>query len=268
MKNRPRLTRMLVCLLFAVILIMGEFSAQATSNISATALKESIENTYLEALEWAKKSSFNGLCGTCVSYQLYTLGITDTLGEADVSGKNSFDQFKNESTSSGGYSIKAYPASKYSLKAALNAIYNGSGTNEVYNILVGFEWYNSKSSGKYGHVLLIHGIINGKVYYVDSFGTKQGIAQVRTIDNFCATYGEAVFKKDENGNVVKDNDDFPIVTSGHYTFDGAIHFGGVRHKLDFTHLSWQGVCRGEQVQTPLFRHRLLHPRLRDCQLRP
>ena len=112
----------LICLLLVFSIAIGVAPAYATDNISATALRRSIEHTYFEALEWAKRTSFFHDCGTCVSYQLYTLGITTKMGEVNKSGKEVFDYFAGQTKSSGGYTIAAYPASEYTLENALNAI--------------------------------------------------------------------------------------------------------------------------------------------------
>ncbi len=206
-KPRKMLSRflcLLLCLVFAAGLL--PFSASA---MSESELKRSAVHTYMEALEWAKCDTFQYYCGKCVAYQLFALGITTSSSEGNVSGCNAFDYFKDKSKSSGGYKIAAYPSSKYTLKQALNAI-SSDGTKEVHNILVGFDWFRSEKNPDlqdYGHVLLIHGIKDGKVYYVESY-TQEGKCQVKTISDFCSYY-----------------------KSSNWTFDGVIHFGTTRDKL-------------------------------------
>ena len=116
-----------------------------------------------------------------------------------------FDVYKDKTETSGGYTITAYPAKQYTLTEALEAI--AKENPHARNILVGFEKGTSKAGKKYGHVMFIHGIENGMVYFSDSYaqtvdGTryKEGEPIVCSIKTFAEKY-----KK--------------------YKLDGVIHFG-------------------------------------------
>ena len=138
---------------------------------SASGIIQQIKDTYQAALSKAGRSSFNGYCGLYVNWQLVVLGINTSYVGAN--GNQEFDNYKDMSKSSGGYSITAYPASSYSLSSALNAI-SSNGTKDVYNILVGFETGSGSDGALYGHTCFIHAIIDGTVYFSDSFSVTIG----------------------------------------------------------------------------------------------
>ena len=164
-----------LCIALAMIMVVGMLSsagtyAFATNDLTDnTKLVEKITTTYKEALKSYKilrgNDSFAGYCSYCVGCQLKALGITtDTYAGH---GKLQFDHYKNMEKSSGGYNIKAYPASKYSLRTALEKIVSENG-GSVYNILVGYEKTKSELGQTYGHVNFIYAIINNTVYYTES----------------------------------------------------------------------------------------------------
>ncbi len=154
-------------------------------------LREQISSTYKNAKKRARVKSFKGKCGRYVGMQLVVLGInTKYIGS---NGNRAFDIYKNKTETSGGYKITAYPARKYSLKKALTTI--ASEDPHARNILVGFEKGTSKAGKRYGHVLFIHGIENGKVYFSDSYAQtvngrryKEGEPIVCSIDTFVQRY--------------------------------------------------------------------------------
>lgn len=150
--------------------------------------------------------SFDGYCGTLTGYQLYYMGIT--AGRDRQNGKDGFDRYKNQSYSSGGYRIKAYSGKSWTLRQALNKI-TDNGKKDAYNILVGFESTPSSAGRRYGHSCVIHGIIDGKVYFMESYpvyinGTRyrEGAPISCSIKDFCDYYASTTSK-----------------------FDGVIHFG-------------------------------------------
>jgi|GEM_PF-2560304 len=123
-----------------------------------------IETIYAAAKKRARRSSFKGYCGAYVANQLVLLGINKTYVGAN--GKNAYDAYCKLDYTTGGYRVRAYGGKKYSLQEALAAIQ--ADDSAPRNILVGFQKGISKSGKKYGHVLFIHGIQNGLIYYSDS----------------------------------------------------------------------------------------------------
>ena len=100
--------------------------------------------------------------------------------------------------------MTAYWARDYTLEEALRAI---MGRNvAVRNILVGFQKGTSSAGKKYGHVLFIHGIRNGKVFYSDSCA--------RIVDDVKYREGEPIVCSLES---------FLDQYAG-YRLDGVVHF--------------------------------------------
>ena len=186
---RRILTFILAFTLLICVLPQPESHAAQTEEYRVTQL---VESTYKAALKAVGRQSFRGWCGSAVDWQVQTLGITTKVVGAN--GNDQYDKYKNSAYSSGGYRIKAYPASSYDLKEALNAI-SDNGTKNAYNILVGFQKTNTTAGQKYGHVVFIHAILDGIVYFTESFsitiaGKKyaEGKCVAVTIDQFAYHY--------------------------------------------------------------------------------
>ena len=178
-------------LVIALALIMLPATASA-AGADAQAIQKQIESTYRTAQWRSGKSSFNGYCGSLVNWQTYILGIDQSKYGCD--GKNEFDLYSQLGMTTGGYRVESYPASRYTLKEALNAI-TRNGTVDAYNIMVGFQRTNTQQGSIYGHALLIHGIIDGVVYFVECYSTSlggrywpEGSAISCSIDTFCDYY--------------------------------------------------------------------------------
>lgn len=177
-----------------LVLLLSVLPFPASAEKSAQEIITQIRNTYQACLRNAGISSFNGLCGSYVARQIEALGITTTCVGGD--GKDQYNNHASLSTTSGGYPVAAYPASSYSLLAALNAI-TANGTRNAYNMMVGFEKGSNSSNGlTYGHSMFIHAIIDGTVYFSESFGTSAGTGTYHSegdpislsISSFCSWY--------------------------------------------------------------------------------
>ncbi len=165
-------------------------------------LRQQIRDTYAAAKKRARRKSFKGYCGAYVANQLVVLGINTSYLSAN--GNNTFELYRDMKTTSGGYAVSAYRAKDYTLEEALLAILRKEpGTN---NILVGFQKGTSSAGKKYGHVLFIHGIRNGKIFYSDSCS--------RTVDDVTYKEGEPI---------VCSLDSF-LDQYAKYKLDGVIHF--------------------------------------------
>lgn len=159
------------------------------------------EASYTLSQKSARRSSFQGYCGLLASHQLYNLGLNTTL--VVKNGNNQFDYYLPLERSSGGYYINAYPAEEYSLGNALNAV-SDFGNKDVFNVLVCFQWTSTEAGSKFGHVMLINGIVDGYVYFLESFVTPfgpEGTVLICTIEEFVKYY------------------------DGWTEFEGLIHFG-------------------------------------------
>ncbi len=180
-----------ILLTLALIFALIPVSASAAGKDSSV-IEQQIRSTYRTVLRSTGKSSFNGFCGSFVNWQTRILGIDDYVYGCD--GKGEYDMYRRLGTTTGGYRVKCYPAGQYDLRSALNAITN-NGTVDAYNILVGFEWTNTPGGGLYGHAVLIHAILDGEVYFAESYtcsiGGKywaEGTPIHVSIDTFCDYY--------------------------------------------------------------------------------
>lgn len=128
-------------------------------------------DSYYRSRATAGRSSFHGSCGLMVSHQLYNLGINKRCIIFD--GNDQYDYYSGLETTTGGYYINTYPSEGYTLEEALLAV-SDNGKRDVRNVLVGFQWTNTEAGYRYGHAVLINGIVGGLVYFVESFDSALG----------------------------------------------------------------------------------------------
>lgn len=170
-------TLRILALVLALTLIAGIFPAMPAAADSADAETEAervtalIHNTYRSALARTGRRSFHGWCGAAVDWQMYVLGITNKV--IGSNGNAKFDYYRYKDYTTGGYAINAYPASRYNLLGALNAI-TENGTKDAYNILVGFQSTDTAAGRYYGHAVFVYAILDGIVYFTESFGLTIG----------------------------------------------------------------------------------------------
>lgn len=163
-------------------------------------ITQQIKTVYKKSLKYYHRNSFDGFCGAYVSVQIYMMGITGKLIGGD--GNQQFDTYKNMTYTDTGYRVRTYPASAYTLKQALNTI-TQDGTQDAYNILVGFQRTRSAAGQKYGHATVVHAILDGKVYFSESYNVvykgksyKEGAPIVLSIDDFCNYYASTTTQLD------------------------------------------------------------------------
>lgn len=164
-----KILAVLLCLALlggAVPNVFAQEQAEQETVTKQEAVIEQARRSYQRSRGSAGKDSFQGLCGLMTSHQLYNLGINSSCIIQD--GKNQFDYYQYMTVTSGGYYIKACCATDYSLLGALNHI-TRNGTVDAYNLMVGFQWTNTEAGGQYGHSVLINAILDGTVYFVESY---------------------------------------------------------------------------------------------------
>ncbi len=194
----------ILAFLLAAALMLGLFlvPAGAEELTEDERLRQQIRTVYYRTLYASGKKSLNGFCGMMTGIQIWQLGITRYIESYD--GRDFFDAYLYKDCTSNGYKVKTYSGASYDLEEALNIITCG-GRRNVYNIMVGFQWTDTAAGDRYGHAVLIHAIVDGKVYFVEGFHTSlagaAGNPIVCSIPEFCAFY-----------------DDWT-------TFDGAVVFG-------------------------------------------
>ena len=207
MKRRRKLTALLMLLCAARALLptaaADELPEQLVKTTAAKAsqtakgpvqndmLIEQIASTYTAAKAKSKVKTFKGRCAAYVNRQLVLLGINKSY--IGCNGNKAYDVYCRKETTDGGYTIHAYGAKQYSLEEALLAI-EAENPHARY-IMVGFQKGTSSAGKKYGHVLLIHGIENGEVYFSDSYAQtvedvryEEGEPIVCSIAVFCEQY--------------------------------------------------------------------------------
>lgn len=162
----------LMCVLAVPAAASGDALAPAYS-LTGEELVERIEQTYDDALRLAGRRSFNGKCSTMVNCSAQALGIVCERPRLDGHGRDAYDRYGTMGRTDGGYDTVSYSGSEYGLEAALNAVCE-DGTRDVYNLVVGFHGGRTANSSSYGHALFIHGILDGVVYFSESYGLYLG----------------------------------------------------------------------------------------------
>lgn len=163
MKRIMRFTAMVLVLVLTFVTIAP---AGTTSASSVSEIEKQIRQVYKKAQNYYGRESFHGYCGGLVNAELYFLGISTTM--LGNNGNEEYDCYSKQTITSGGYRVRAYPPSRYTLLEALNAI-TENGTQDAYNILVGFQQTRSVAGSRYGHAVVIHAILDGRAYFVESY---------------------------------------------------------------------------------------------------
>ena len=161
-----RTLRFISLLLVLILTVSAGMPALRISAASGSDIEKQIRSIYKKCQNYYGRNSFHGYCGGLVNAELYFLGISTTvLGN---NGNQEYDCYSKQTITSGGYRVRAYAPSRYTLEQALNAI-TENGTQDAYNILVGFQKTKSVAGSRYGHAVVIHAILDGRVYFVESY---------------------------------------------------------------------------------------------------
>ena len=156
-----------------------------------------------KAKQLSGDTNYNGLCGRCTGYQLYALGIFDRY--IGCNGNRAYTVFKDLNASS-GVARTLYPGvyqgGTYTITQILHLLDAANTDGHQQYTIFGFHTGTASLAGQtYGHVLLVHAVYQGKVYWCESFGKETRVA---TIADFASTYAQS-------GTV--------------FQFDGAIAYG-------------------------------------------
>ncbi len=180
---------LLLAMLVGILPLQG---ADAISSERDAQLKQELIDLYQECRRQSGRYSFDGYCGSLVSWQLYLLGITSEMLGAN--GNTHYDNHKYSDYTSGGYRVRAYSGWEFGLEESLNLI-TDNGTRDAYNVLVGFERTHTAAGSRYGHAMLITAIIDGVIYFTESYpvtinGTfyREGAPITCTIEEFVRYY--------------------------------------------------------------------------------
>lgn len=211
--------RKITAIILTLIILLTSFSFAAAAYDEN--IKNEVKSGYSAALSLAGRRSFHGSCNLATAYQLMARGIYSGNLDFAGSGGEWYKYFKDVNRTSGGYNVITISG-----KNCLYDLIEKYG-NPVYDIV-----YSLGTGGTSGsrHVLYIRAIIDGYVYFADSFactyGTTyypEGACTVLSLEKFISSYkgmnGDAYgciyFTKDNtadhlNGNENREN------TTGNY----------------------------------------------------
>ncbi len=188
----------ILSLALAILLLVCVLPQKSSANdLQIKEIRNQITSTYKTAKRRSGYSTFKGHCASLVNWQMYLLGITTE--KISSNGNQEYDYFVKRAQTSGGYTVRAYPASRYNMKEALNAA-SENGTRDAFNMIVCFQSTTSALGRLYGHALFVHAIIDGIVYYSENTGVTvggtyypEGSAIAVTIDEFCRYYERWIY---------------------------------------------------------------------------
>ena len=161
-----RILTLLVCL--ALTVGMYPFQTDAAAETEKQRISNQIRDIYWMTLSETGMDSLHGYCGTMAGWELYFMGVTKRA--VTQNGNEMYDMLSDPDKLNQGYSAHCYPVSQYTLEEALNTATDG-GTRNIYNLMVGFQWTNTAAGSLYGHVVVIHAILDGMVYFSEGFST-------------------------------------------------------------------------------------------------
>lgn len=155
-------TKISALILVPTMVLTCIFASVTSSAFDRYDMAADIESTYEDALELYGTSSFYGQCNIATAYQLLSLGIY-AGDEPDFIGDGNMWYFHyedSEPVTSGGYNIITIGGE--------NCLYDliDRYGDEIYNVVVS---YGTGGESGDDHVMLIRAIVNGYVYYTDSF---------------------------------------------------------------------------------------------------
>lgn len=161
------LKKILSLLLCAVLLIAAlPVSVSAASEDEKQRICDQIRSVYRKTLYSA--GELRGYCGEMAGWELYYLGITDI--PIRQNGNDMYNILSRSEHINEGYHPELYPAASYTIEEALNTI-TACGTKDVYNIMAGYHWTTTSAGSLYGHVTVIHAVLDGMVYFTEGFIT-------------------------------------------------------------------------------------------------
>ena len=194
-----RFLRILSAVLVFVLIVSSGVPASRAEASAVKNVEQQMIRLYKQAKDYYGWDSFDGYCGTFVNVQLYLMGINTAVVSGN--GNQQYDNYVGRSVTTGGYRIRSYSADDYTLKEALTTLCD-NGNKDVYNILVGFQSTSSTLGKRYGHACVIQAILDGRLYFMESYDMKiagtrhpEGAPISCTIDEFVNYYAKsAVFE--------------------------------------------------------------------------
>ena len=163
-----------ISFIFSVLVLLGQllnvlFDATTAYAASSDEILAQMNRVYdtLRAKKDGDMTAYKNWCGAYVCDQLVALGILSD-GEFSGHGKNWYSGLAAKNVTTTGYQTTAFSG-----KNCINDICATYG--DAYNIVVGFSKGAGTDGQTYGHVLFIHAIIDGTVYWSESWQGKDGL---------------------------------------------------------------------------------------------
>ena len=209
------LSLFLTLLMTVTVFTSSAFSASA---LTKSELISQVESDYKKALNLKGWRSFYGNCNIAAAYQLLAKGVY-TGSEPDYQGGGSewYYDYRDKNSTSGGYNVVTIGGSN-----CIDELINKYGNN-LSNIAVSYGTGGTSGST---HVVVISAIIDGEVYFTDSFrygSSPEGGCRVWSLSFFKSEYkrmngnpyGLVYFSKTDS-SVSIDREEVPEFTTGEY----------------------------------------------------
>ena len=181
------MNKRILALLLSLLLTTGWWpvGVSAASEEEQDRIRQQIQNIYWKTLSASGMSSMHGYCGAMAGWELYYMGVTETA--VTRNGNEMYDVLSSSEKICPGYQVRCYPSSEYSIAEALNVI-TDNGTRDAYNIMVGFQRTNTAAGSIYGHVTVIHAVLDGVVYFATPFQADPSQSMECSISEFASFY--------------------------------------------------------------------------------
>ncbi|MDO5010492.1 MAG: SH3 domain-containing protein [Intestinibacter bartlettii] len=155
-------------------------TTNTTTTKTVAQIRSQIATTYAQAKALSGRTNFSQQCSLYVYSQLRALNIYQTP-DTYWNGSQWFSKLTANGKTRTGYTQK-----KYAGVNCLTNLVNANGGKDVYNVVVTFP-RSYRSTSTVGHVLFIHAIKDGKVYYSDNYaynGQPEGSTIVKSVSEF------------------------------------------------------------------------------------
>lgn len=213
-------SKRVLSLFLTVIMTVTVFTATAftSSAVSKSEIISQVESDYKKALKLKGWGSFYGHCNLAVAYQLLAKGVyTGSSPDYRGGGSEWYYDYRDRKTTSGDYNVVTVGGSN-----CIDELINKYGNN-LTNIAVSYGTGGTSGST---HVVVISAIIDGEVYFTDSFrygSSPEGGCRIWSLDFFKSEYkrmngnpyGLVYFSKSDS-SISIDREDVPEFTTGEY----------------------------------------------------
>lgn len=171
---KKRVLALLICLALVFTMLPVSVSAEEDPKREEQIqqIRDRIRDFYYKTLRACGDWTLEGWCGFMAGWELYLLGITDY--PQTYNGNDQYDAYEKLTVTDMGYAVRLYPATEYTMEEALNTM-TRSGTMDALNVMAGFHKTRTAAGQRWGHVTVIHAILDGTVYYTEGFDTPYGL---------------------------------------------------------------------------------------------